>query len=163
MRVGKAEMEAPEGDLTAAAAIFTISQKGNLTAGKLYPNLVGAPGVEFDTHQRKIFLSGQNAILQAGLFNATAHTVYNKGLIAGFVVEQEILIDAGFLGGLTADDAEIFFIKCSLLYRSGQNSCGLAGFGIHHNATHSAVQSVDGMERTVKLSSQYLQQVFARS
>ena len=93
-------------------AVAPIAHKGKASGGKLYPDLVRAPGVEPNPH-KSAGLSRNLADAKAykgepGLLHAGTHTVHHIGFSAFAVSEQQILQDT-LLWGQPFHDGKILF------------------------------------------------------
>lgn len=100
-------------------AIFMVSNKRKSAAGKLYPNLVAAAGVQTDADQGGFPLA-QALKFQPCFFDAFAFPLYNEYLVFGAVFPQKVSPVSAFWRR-SVNHGYIFFDHGSFLYGPGED------------------------------------------
>ena len=146
-----------------AAAVFAVAVQRVLAESKLYPDLMGAPGVQGDLGKAVLPCRGKDAVFQHRLPHPLAGTTDREHPALAAVLEQvvpqhsgggqlrvrctgndrAVLLDELRRGGFALGAAILHGVGVlTLIYLTAQGGGSCRGAGIDHQPGHTGVQPV---------------------
>ena len=161
---GVAEGKLPRPERRAALlvprAVAPVAEQRQTARGELHADLVRAPGVQPDAHERECVRAPELLIGQARLAHALAHAADDIALVALCVTEEEIRQRVRGRLRVPGQDGEVLLFHLPLGDKAGELSRDGRAARVDHHAADLAVEPVDGEdllalpERAVVLAQQ---------
>lgn len=143
---GQAVRPQGDGPRRVVRAVLAVAGQGKAPGGELYADLVGAAGVQSDTHQRQTIGGVHGAVGQAGLPCVGGGGARHIGQAALGIPGQQVGQLGGGPGRRTAQDGQILLGEAVVAQLPGQQGRGRAAAGKDHDAGYLCVQPVNGTD-----------------
>ena len=114
-------------------------------------------------HQGSLTFAVYDTVGEGGFLYAAALALDDKGLVAGFVVKEQVCIGPFRLGGNALCKAEISFFPLMALDGGGESGSGLLILGVDHHAAGLPVQTMDGIDFAAALGAEQGGKITLRS
>ena len=131
-------------ELLIPRAVASVAEQRQTARGELHADLVRAPGVQPDAHERECVRAPELLIGQARLAHALAHAADDIALVALCVTEEEIRQRVRGQLRVPGQDGEVLLFHLPLGDKAGELSRDGRAARVDHHAADLAVEPVDG-------------------